>query len=64
VRVNTLSKLTYSDAIRFDALVKDIFPGTQLADIEYPGLTQALRDAYTQLGLQYSDKQASAFSAL
>eukprot|EP00048_Salpingoeca_helianthica_P012918 m.191084 g.191084 ORF g.191084 m.191084 type:complete len:4245 (+) comp15437_c5_seq48:84-12818(+) len=57
VRVNTLSKLTYSDALRFDALVKDIFPGTQLADIEYPALTQALRDAYTHLGLQYSEKQ-------
>ena len=27
IRLNTLSKLTYSDCRRFDALIKDIFPG-------------------------------------
>ncbi len=27
LRINTLSKLTFSDSMRFDALLKDIFPG-------------------------------------
>ncbi|XP_063970614.1 cytoplasmic dynein 2 heavy chain 1 [Lytechinus pictus] len=43
LRVNTLSKLTFSDGIRFDALVKDVFPGVELKDIEYLTLADAIR---------------------
>lgn len=43
LRVNTLSKLTFSDGIRFDALVKDVFPGVELKDIEYHSLADAIR---------------------
>ena len=57
VRVNTISKLTFLDSVRFDALVKDIFPGTAVSDIQYPQLTDALREAYKDLNLIYSDLQ-------
>ena len=43
LRVNTLSKLTFSDGVRFDALVKDVFPGVELKDIEYMTLADAIR---------------------
>lgn len=36
VRVNTLSKLTYSDTRQFLALIGDVFPGAESSDI--PGV--------------------------
>ena len=35
IRVNTMSKLTYNDAIKYEALQADMFPGIVSADIEY-----------------------------
>ena len=35
IRVNTMSKLTYSDAIKYETLQADMFPGITSADIEY-----------------------------
>ena len=35
IRVNTMSKLTYNDAIKYEALQTDMFPGINSADIEY-----------------------------
>ena len=43
LRINTLSKLTFSDSIRFDSLVKDIFTGVTFKDIEYDDLAEAVR---------------------
>ena len=43
LRINTLSKLTFSDGIRFDALLRDVFPGVEFKDIEYEHLAEALR---------------------
>lgn len=39
VRVNTLSKLTYSDTRQFLALIGDIFPGAESSDI--PGVRKS-----------------------
>lgn len=33
IRVNTLSKLTYSDTNKFLALIGDVFPGVNSSDI-------------------------------
>lgn len=40
VRVNTLSKLTYSDTRQFLALIGDVFPGAESSDI--PGVRNRL----------------------
>ena len=56
-RVNTLSKLTYADAARFDQLCADLFPGVQHADIEYPELMDAIRESYAEMNLVYKDRQ-------
>ena len=42
IRVNTMSKLTYIDGIKYEALQADMFPGINSADIEYEQLTQAV----------------------
>ena len=35
IRINTMSKLTYSDANKFVSLVQDMFPGLRVEDILY-----------------------------
>jgi dynein heavy chain 2 len=57
IRVNTLSKLTYSDAKKYEYLQADMFPGIKSEDIAYEGLHEAIREAIKELGLQYIEKQ-------
>ena len=59
LRLNTLSKLTFSDCKRFDALIQDVFPGINFKDVEYTTLREALRDAMKELGLVESKVQVS-----
>lgn len=47
VRVNTLSKLTFGDATRFLALIGDVFPGVESADVSSGALGEALREVMT-----------------
>lgn len=35
VRINTISKLTFNDMLKFNVLVQDVFPGTSIQDILY-----------------------------
>lgn len=57
VRINTLSKLTFSDSIRFDALVRDIFPGVQFKDIEYESLGAAIKEVCKECNLLVNEGQ-------
>lgn len=57
IRVNTMSKLTYNDAIKFEALQADMFPGISSADIEYEQLTAAVNQTIGELKLQHIDTQ-------
>ena len=57
LRLNTLSKLTFSDSKRFDALIKDVFPGIDFHDVEYTTVREALKSAMEEMGLIYSSVQ-------
>lgn len=57
LRLNTLSKLTFSDSQRFDALVQDVFPGVVFSDVEYDRLEAALREASSGSNLVVIDRQ-------
>lgn len=57
LRINTLSKLTFSDSIRFDALVKDVFPGIEFKDIGYEKLRDAIREVCKEMNLVVNDTQ-------
>ena len=57
VRVNTLSKLTFADSKRFDALVRDIFPGVDFKGVEYAKLADALRAAAQESNLMVMETQ-------
>ena len=60
LRLNTLSKLTYSDSQRFDSLVHDVFPGVVFSDVEYETLEAALREASGDSNLVVIDRQVRA----
>ena len=57
LRINTLSKLTFADSKRFDALVCDVFPGVEFKDIEYESLAQAIREVCKETNLHVNEGQ-------
>lgn len=59
LRLNTMSKLTFADCARFDALVKDVFPGIDLKDVEYAELTTALQQVFEEANLEIISTQVS-----
>ena len=56
-RFNTMSKLTFSDSKRFDALVKDIFPNVKISEFEYEELKKALTQAFAEHKLIFNNIQ-------
>ena len=59
LRLNTLSKLTFSDSMRFDSLVKDVFPGIKFEDQGYVDLKAALQESCIELGLNENQNQVN-----
>lgn len=57
LKINTLSKLTYDDSIRFNALINDVFPGIEDDEIDYKDLEAAIRSALDELELEQVDSQ-------
>lgn len=59
VRMNTLSKLTFSDNRRFQDLCQDLFPGVNVKDIEYKELEAVVRETLKENKLSAIDSQIS-----
>ncbi|XP_068612804.1 cytoplasmic dynein 2 heavy chain 1 isoform X2 [Brachionichthys hirsutus] len=57
LRLNTMSKLTFSDCSRFDALVRDVFSGVNFTDVEDQILTHALEEVYKEAQLELIPSQ-------
>ena len=57
LRLNTLSKLTFSDSLRFDSLVKDVFTGVTFGDEGYVELKTALQESCVELGYNENPNQ-------
>ena len=57
LRLNTLSKLTFSDSTRFDALIRDVFLDVAFNNEGYEDLKKAIRDSYEELELKINENQ-------
>jgi dynein heavy chain 2 len=57
LRINTMSKLTFADSERFDALLRDVFPGVEFRDIEYDDLRAKLKEVCDDAHLGIIDSQ-------
>lgn len=64
LRLNTMSKLTFADSSRFDALVKDVFTGVSFTDVEDQILMQALEQVYKEAQLELIPSQVCVFVCL
>ncbi|CAH0554579.1 unnamed protein product [Brassicogethes aeneus] len=58
LRMNTLSKLTFSDSVKFDAIIKDVFKGVPI-NLEYGNsmLIKALEEGFHQIKLIPNQRQ-------
>lgn len=59
LRLNTMSKLTFSDCKRFDSLIQDVFCDVDLKDVGYEELRAAAEETVTSMGLVINDSQVS-----
>eukprot|EP01116_Phalansterium_solitarium_P024805 TRINITY_DN91_c0_g1_i4.p1 TRINITY_DN91_c0_g1~~TRINITY_DN91_c0_g1_i4.p1 ORF type:complete len:4085 (+),score=2013.94 TRINITY_DN91_c0_g1_i4:171-12425(+) len=60
MNINTLSKLTYLDSLRFNALREDVFPGLKKEDLEkslYDELEKCIKEALTEMKLDHMPSQ-------
>lgn len=57
LRVNTLSKLTFDDALLYNNLIADIFPGAPIKEIDYAELRPAIEESVKELKLQLVEAQ-------
>lgn len=57
LRLNTMSKLTFADTSRFDALVKDVFSGVNFTNLDDQILMHALEEAYKEAQLELIPSQ-------
>ncbi|XP_073518216.1 cytoplasmic dynein 2 heavy chain 1 isoform X2 [Phyllobates terribilis] len=57
LRLNTMSKLTFADCSRCDALIKDVFPGIDFKEVEYIELSAALQQAFEEANLEIIPSQ-------
>ena len=57
LRLNTLSKLTFSDSVRFDGLIKDVFKNVKFNNEGYEDLKQAVVESCNNLGLKVNQNQ-------
>lgn len=64
LRLNTMSKLTFADSSRFDALVKDVFSGVNFTDVEDQILMNALDQVYKEARLELIPSQVCVWRHL
>ncbi|CAG6004611.1 unnamed protein product [Menidia menidia] len=57
LRVNTMSKLTFADSSRFDALVRDVFAGVDFTNVDDQILIHALEQVYKEAQLELIPSQ-------
>lgn len=57
LKTNTLCKLTYSDSIKFEGLINNIFSGVDSENSSNENLTQAIKDTFHELGYQVDNRQ-------
>lgn len=64
LRLNTMSKLTFADTSRFDALVKDVFSGVHLTNLVDQRLVHALEEVYKEAQLELTPSQVCFYEII
>lgn len=61
LKLNTLSKLTFSDAKQFNRLIEDMFQSEVTTAHRNTGLEIAIEESFKFLGLQYNLRQVRKY---
>lgn len=64
LRLNTMSKLTFADISRFDALVRDVFSGVIFTDVEDQILMHALEQVFKEARMELIPSQVCLYKQL
>jgi len=48
LRINTISKLTFADMLKFNILVEDVFPGINIKDIIYEKISNSVKEVFRE----------------
>lgn len=55
-----MSKFTFADCTRFDALIKDVFPGIDFKEVEYSELSAALKQVFEEANYEVIPNQVTS----
>lgn len=61
IRIDTLSKLTYADGIKFDGILKDVFPEAEIEETIEKDLVKKIEETFIEMGLPINQRQVSQF---
>lgn len=59
LRMDTLSKLTFADSVKFDSIIKDVFKNVKLELIQNNLLVDAIEKSFEEIGLIKNERQVS-----
>ena len=59
IRVNTMSKLTFSDTKKFENLMSNVFMGVTVEDVKYEDLTKSIAETLKEMNFNYVERQVS-----
>lgn len=59
LRMDTLSKLTFSDSTKFDSIIKDVFKNVKLELIQNDLMIKSVEKSFEELGLIKNERQVS-----
>jgi dynein heavy chain 2 len=57
LKINTLSKLTYADSVRFNGLIQDVFPASVTDEIDYGVLQTNIHAALDDMKMEHVESQ-------
>lgn len=59
IKMDTLSKLTYMDGIKFDEILKDVFPEADIEENVEEDVINKIKETIVEMGLIVNERQVS-----
>lgn len=57
IKIDTLSKLTYTDGVKFDGILKDVFPEAEIEENIERDLIKKIEETFVEMGLPINQRQ-------
>lgn len=57
IKMDTLSKLTYADSIKFDGILQDVFPNAEAEQNLDDDIIKKIEESFVEMGLSVNQRQ-------